>query len=282
VQNGLDPTGLQRLLLLAIEEDLGPGDLTSLATIPPDLIGTAEIRARENLIVAGLETLAPFWNLIDPEVELRILTQNGASLTNGDVLAVVSGRVRSLLAGERICLNLLMRLCGIALQTARFVSAAGNGRAKIYDTRKTTPGWRRLDKAAVRAGGGHNHRFGLYDQILIKDNHHDACGGVGAAISRARAMSPEALIEVEVRNEAELREALAERATIIMLDNMDLDEIRRCVAINDGRAQLEVSGGVTIERIAALAATGVDRISCGALTHSAPAADLHMKLVIHP
>ncbi|NLH48456.1 MAG: carboxylating nicotinate-nucleotide diphosphorylase [Myxococcales bacterium] len=275
---GLDPTGLQRLLLLAIEEDLGSGDITGIATIDPQWLGEAEIRAKQPLVAAGLEILAPFWDLIDPEVKIETPATDGQRLVVGDRLAIVRGRVRSLLAGERICLNLLCHLCGVATLTAAYVEQVGPHRARILDTRKTNPGMRRLEKAAVRAGGGHNHRFGLYDQILIKDNHVDACGGVTAAIRKARLEFPQAPLEIEVRNEEELREALAEQAPVILLDNMDLDRIRRCVEIAAGRAELEVSGGVTLDRIAALAATGIDRISVGALTHSVPAADLHMKL----
>ena len=227
---------------------------------------------------AGLEILEPFWDLIDPEVRIEAPVASGQRLAAGGLLATLRGRVRSLLAGERICLNFLCHLCGVATLTAAYVDKVSPHKAKILDTRKTNPGMRRLEKAAVLAGGGHNHRLGLYDQILIKDNHVDACGGVAAAIRQARQEFPQAPLEVEVRNEDELREALAENAPIIMLDNMDLAGIRRCVEIVAGRAELEVSGGVTLDRIADLAATGIDRISVGALTHSVPAADLHMKL----
>jgi nicotinate-nucleotide pyrophosphorylase (carboxylating) len=273
---------LRQLLEAAWREDIGAGDLTAEATIDAQAEGTAEIRAKQALVVAGMETLAPWWELVDPAVRLDGPAVNGARLRRGEILARLHGRVRSLLIGERVCLNFLGRLCGIATLTARYVDAVGTAKAKIFDTRKTTPGWRTLEKAAVKAGGGHNHRFGLYDQILIKDNHVDACGGVTAAIRRACGKFPARLIEVEVRNDGELREALAVGADIILLDNMNPDAIRHAVEITAGRAQLEVSGGVTLDRIPALAATGVDRISIGALTHSAPVADLHMKIVTVP
>jgi nicotinate-nucleotide pyrophosphorylase (carboxylating) len=268
---------LGRLLQLALAEDIGTGDVTALATIAADAQGHAEIRAKQSLVIAGIETLAPLWSMVDPAILIDIRCANGARLVPGQVAAVLTGPTRSLLTGERTCLNLLCRLSGIATLTADYVAAAG-GRARIFDTRKTTPGFRFLEKAAVKAGGGANHRFGLYDQILIKDNHSDACGGVGQAIARARNAAPDMLIEVEVRDAVELRAALDNAADIILLDNMDLPQIREAVVIAAGRTQLEVSGNVTLPRIAELAATGVDRISCGALTHSAPVADLHMKL----
>lgn len=275
-----EPTALmRRLLALALEEDLGPGDITSEATVAPDARGRAQIRAKQDLVVAGVETLVPLWEMVDPDVTVDVRVDSGAQLRPGAVVAEISGNTRSLLAGERTCLNLLGRLCGVATLTAHYVQAAQGTRAKILDTRKTSPGLRHLEKAAVLAGGGHNHRLGLYDQILIKDNHVDAAGGIGPAVDRARSHFPNAIIEVEVRNESELDEAVAHGADIVLLDNMSLDQIRQAVESVAGRAQLEVSGGVTSDQIAELAATGVDRISCGALTHSAPAADLHMKLV---
>jgi len=273
-----DATHLQRLLLLALAEDVGQGDLTSLATINPESQGSAVIRAKQDLVLAGVEILQPLWELVDPETVIEMHAANGDRLKPKDSVAIVTGRVRSLLAGERVCLNLLCHLSGIATLTARFVEAVEGHRAKILDTRKTTPGIRHLEKTAVKAGGGTNHRMGLYDQILIKDNHIDASGGVGAAVRKAKAYQDGILIEVEVRNEDELREAIEAGADIALLDNMNLEQVRRCVELADNRLQLEVSGGVTLEKAPVLAATGVDRISIGALTHSAPAADLHMKL----
>jgi nicotinate-nucleotide pyrophosphorylase (carboxylating) len=270
---------LQRLLRLALEEDLGDGDISARAAIDEQAAGAAEIRAKQPLVAAGLETIAPLWRLVDPDVAIELRAENGARLGPGDVAATLRGRVRSLLAGERTCLNLLGRLCGVATLTAKFVAATAGTNARIFDTRKTTPGLRALEKAAVRAGGGQNHRMGLYDQILLKDNHIDAAGGMVAALRRARATCPDKLIEVEARTEAEFDDAAANGADIVLLDNMTPAQIRRCAARAAGRVETEASGGVSLERVAELAACGVDRISVGALTHSAPAADLHMKLV---
>jgi len=270
---------LRGLLALALEEDLGDGDITGEATIPPDAMGRAEIRAKQELVVAGTTTLEPLWMMVDHTVTLAVFVNDGVRVSPGTVVAELRGNIRSLLAGERTCLNLLGRLCGVATLTAAYVAAAAGTRAEIFDTRKTSPGLRFLEKAAVRAGGGRNHRLGLFDEILIKDNHVDAAGGIGPAIDRARSHFPNATVEVEVRNSVELAAAVAHGAEIILLDNMDLDQIQAAVTWVAGRAQLEVSGGVTLDRIPRLAATGIDRISCGALTHSAPVADLHMKLV---
>lgn len=269
---------LAQLLRLALAEDLGGGDVTSIATIDPAARGEAAIRAKQELVVSGLRILAPLWELVDPQVQVDIRCSDGECLRPGDVLAVCRGRVRSLLAGERVCLNFLGRLCGVATLTAMFVAQVGPYRTKIMDTRKTTPGWRALEKQAVVHGGGYNHRMGLFDQILIKDNHLRACGGVTPAIQKAHAFRPDLKIEVEVTNEGELREAIAAKADIVLLDNMDFQQVARCVQIAAGAVEVEVSGGVTAAMIRPLAEIGVDRISIGALTHSAPAADVHMKL----
>jgi nicotinate-nucleotide pyrophosphorylase (carboxylating) len=273
-----DDLSLRALLRLALAEDLGDGDVSSRSTVAADALGSATIRAKQELVVAGTETLAPLWEMVDAAVRVELHAADGDRLGQGGALATLRGPVRSLLAGERVCLNLLGRLCGVATLTARYVAAVAGTRAKILDTRKTTPGMRMLEKAAVVAGGGHNHRFGLYDQILIKDNHVDAAGGVAEAVRRARAQRPDMRIEVEARDEAEFRAALEQRADIVLLDNMTHEQIRSCVEAAAGRAELEVSGGVTLDNVAAYAALGVDRISVGALTHSAPCADLHMKL----
>jgi len=267
-----------QLLRLALAEDLGGGDVTSVATIDPAARGEAAVRAKQELVVSGLRILAPLWELVDPQVQVDIRCADGDRLRRGDVLAVIRGSVRSLLAGERVCLNFLGHLCGVATQTATFVAQVGPHNAKIMDTRKTTPGLRVLEKQAVVHGGGHNHRMGLFDQILIKDNHLRACGGVTPAVQKARALRPDLKIEVEVTNESELREAIAAKADIVLLDNMDIPQVARCVQIAAGKVEVEVSGGITATMIRPLAEIGVDRISIGALTHSAPAADLHMKL----
>lgn len=269
---------LLKLLQLAIEEDVGSGDITSDATIDADAVGKALIRAKQRLIVAGMDVLPVLWEQIDPKIRVTVHAEDGQHLQPRDVLAECEGNVRSLLRGERLCLNLLAHLCGIATFTEKFVRLVGGGQTKILDTRKTLPGLRVLEKAAVRAGGGHNHRFGLYDQVLIKDNHVQACGGVAAAVGKAKTTLTGKIVEVEVRNESELNEAIEAGANIILLDNMSIDQIRRCVQITSGRAELEVSGGVGLKEIPDLVEAGVDRISIGALTHSAWAADLHMKI----
>ena len=275
----IDPSGLEKLLLLAIEEDLGAGDITSLATVDALLEGEGFIRAKQHLVAAGTRILQPLWEIVDPEVKVNIAVEDGVRLAPGDTFASLRGRVRSLLAGERTCLNLLCHLCGVATLTARYVAAVGSDKTKIMDTRKTLPGMRLLEKEAVAAGGGYSHRSGLFSQILIKDNHIEACGGISAALNLAHAFDYQGPVEIEVRDLAGLREALAGGVDIILLDNMEIEQIRQCVEEAKGRALTEVSGGVELSMIPALAASGVDRISIGALTHSAPAADLNMKIV---
>ena len=276
-------TNLQSAILnlidLALAEDIGPGDVTSEAVLPPDLRLRAHIVAKQAGVVAGLPVAeAVFWR-VDPSVRFTPRAEDGARVEAGTVLAEVEGPARSLLAAERTALNFLQHLSGIATLTRRFVDAVAGTRTVILDTRKTHPGHRALEKYAVRMGGGQNHRMGLYDMVLIKDNHIAAAGSITEAVRRARAAHPDLPVEVEVKDLDELREALELPVDRIMLDNFDLEAIRAAVQMAAGRVPLEVSGGVTLERVAELAATGVDYISVGALTHSAPALDISMDVV---
>lgn len=267
----------RRLITLALEEDLGPGDVTS-ALIPADQTGAATVLARTPLVLAGTEAFLEVFRQVDPEVIVMFAHHDGDAVEGGTIVGNVRGRARSLLAGERTALNLLQRLCGVATMARRATEAVRGTRARIVDTRKTTPGLRTLEKGAVRAGGATNHRIGLFDGILIKDNHVRAAGGVRAAIEAARRTAHHLLrIECEVTTLAELEEALQARAEVVLLDNMDVATMARAVELTAGRATLEASGGVTLAKLPAIAATGVDLISMGALTHSAPAADIALE-----
>jgi nicotinate-nucleotide pyrophosphorylase (carboxylating) len=271
----------QTLIRLALQEDLGgAGDVTSQATIPPDLIGAADFVARKSGVIAGLQVVEVVCDRIDPELRFETEVSDGDEVHAGSVIGVVRGSMRSIFAAERTALNFLQRLSGVATLTRRYVDVVA-GRAQVLDTRKTTPGWRLLEKYAVRAGGGHNHRLGLFDEFLIKDNHLAALGGGAAAIehavSAARRHSPKLSIEIEVDSVEFCETALRCRPDMILLDNMSIEQLRRCVERRNAMAKtilLEASGGVTLETIAGIAATGVDRISVGALTHSAPALDI--------
>lgn len=272
--------GVQRLLDLALAEDIGPGDITTAVCIDPELEAEAHIRAKERLVVAGLPVAAAVFAKLDPQIIFEPLVAEGETVRPQTVLARVYGPAERLLLGERVALNFLMRLSGIATWTRRFVEAVQPYPARIVDTRKTTPGWRVLEKYAVRVGGGANHRLGLFDGILLKDNHLKAVGSIAAAIQAARQGAPHTLkVEVEVRTLEELAEAIAAGADAVLLDNMDTATLAQAVDLAAGRVLLEASGGMTLERVAEVAATGVDFISVGALTHSAPAVDIHMKIV---
>jgi nicotinate-nucleotide pyrophosphorylase (carboxylating) len=268
---------ISELVARALAEDVGAGDVTTAATVPAELRARAVITQKAPGVVFGLEVAEATFRALDPDVVLRRLGPEGEWRDGGPVLEAV-GRARALLSGERTALNFLQRLSGVATLTARCVeSIAGTG-ARILDTRKTTPGLRRLEKAAVAAGGGTNHRAGLYDAILIKENHAELAGGVGEAVRRARAEAPGLPLEVECRTSAEVDEALAAGAPRILLDNMTPTELRAAVAQVGGQAELEASGGVTLQTLREIAATGVDFVSVGALTHSAPALDLSLIL----
>lgn len=266
------------LIELAVAEDIGPGDATSEAVLPADLTLQGRIVAKTSGIVAGMPVAEAVFVRVEPALCFTSRVQDGDRVSPGDVVAEVSGPARGMLAAERIALNFLQRLSGIATLTRAFVDGVAGTQVTILDTRKTHPGYRILEKYAVRMGGGQNHRMSLHDMLLVKDNHIEAAGGITAAVERARAAYSDLPIEVEVKNLDELRKALALDVDRVMLDNMDLGEMRTAVQITAGRVPLEASGNVNLERVAAIAATGVDYISVGALTHSAPALDLSMQV----
>jgi len=270
-------TDLESVVARALAEDLGPGDVTSVATVPAAARGRARIRQKAPGVVFGLDAAEAVFRALDPEVELTRLGPEGEWREDGPVLEAVGG-ARALLGAERTALNLLGRLSGVTTLTARYVHAVEGTGCRILDTRKTTPGLRTLEKAAVRAGGGENHRFGLWDAVLIKENHAALGGGVGVAVRSARAAHPGLLIEVECADLAEVDEALAAGAPRILLDNMGPEELRAAVDRIAGRAETEASGSVDLASVRSIAEAGVDFVSVGALTHSAPALDLSLLL----
>lgn len=263
----------------ALAADPAAGDVTSTATLDSEIRLRGRIVAKEEGVVAGLPVAAALLRMIDADVSLEPAVDDGTAVVSGDALAAVSGPGRPLLAAERAALNVLGRLSGVATLTRRFVSAVAGTGATILDTRKTLPGARRLDKYAVRQGGGQNHRLGLFDRVLVKDNHIDGAGGITAAVTRVRERhGDEYSIEVEVKTLEELDEALTLKPDYILLDNMDRATMRTAVARVAARVPLEASGNVTLETVRAIAETGVDAISVGALTHSAPALDVSLRL----
>ncbi len=267
------------LVRRAIDEDLGPGDVTSALVVEAGRRGAARIEARQALVVCGLGVAEVVFRELDAGAGFEARCRDGDRVGPGAPLADVSGDLRAILAAERTALNFLGRLCGIATLTRRFVDAVATTGARIVDTRKTLPGWRLLDKYATAVGGATNHRVGLFDGILLKDNHLALAGGVGPALRRARAAAPAGLrIQVEVESEADALAALDAGADFLLLDNRTPEELERIVKGVAGRALLEASGGVALENVRAVAATGVDRISIGALTHSAPNADVAMEI----
>jgi len=270
---------IDRLIEQALLEDIHTGDITTKAVVPGRRSAKARLIAKEDLVVAGLSIAGRVFARLDPNVIFAPCRSDGESAAQGTALATADGDAADLLMGERVALNLLQRLCGIATLTSRFVAAVSGTKARIVDTRKTTPGLREIEKYAVRVGGGINHRTGLYDGVLIKENHITAAGGITEAIRRARAYIPHTLkIEIETETLAQVDEALSAGADIIMLDNMNLDEMRMAVATIAGRALVEASGGVNLDTVRAIAETGVDIISVGALTHSPRAMDISMLL----
>lgn len=272
---------VQALIELALSEDLGSGDITSTTTILPGTQGQGVLIAKEAGIIAGLQVAAQVIFTVDPRLTFHPLLTDGQLVASGTRLAEISGPARSLLTAERTTLNFLQRMSGIATATNRYVQAVAGTKARIVDTRKTAPGHRILDKYAVRTGGGCNHRFNLSDGVLIKDNHIAAMGGIIEAIRRAREGAPHTLkIEVEVESLTMTQQALDGGADIILLDNMSLMEMRTCVDFIAGRALTEASGGVTLERVRAIADCGVNMISVGALTHSVQALDISLDLTI--
>ncbi len=272
-------SSLQELIALALAEDIGQGDVTSEATIRPESRSVAVILAKQDLILAGIEVANAVFRRLDPDLQLTAFVKDGDRVQAGTEIAKLSGNTRALLAGERVALNLLQHLSGIATLTAKYVDKVKGLKAEVLDTRKTLPGLRQLEKYAVRMGGGKNHRMGLYDAVLIKDNHIKASGGISNAVECVRKSAHSApKIEVETKTLDEVREALAVKADIIMLDNMHPDMMRSAVRLIAGRALVEASGNVTLETIRTIAECGVDFISSGSLTHSAPAADISMKI----
>ncbi|NLG83730.1 MAG: carboxylating nicotinate-nucleotide diphosphorylase [Firmicutes bacterium] len=269
----------RELITVALREDQADFDVTSLAVVPAEAKGQAQIVAKREGVLAGLPVAAAVFAAVDPGVEWESGLTDGARLRPGLVVATIRGRLRAILAAERVALNFLQHLSGIATATAALVERVKDYPVKILDTRKPTPGLRALEKYAVRVGGGANHRLSLADMILIKDNHIAVAGGVTAAVRRARAAAPPfLLVEVEAENEDQVREALAAGADVIMLDNMSPAEMRRMVGLVAGRAKLEASGNITPENVTEVAATGVDYISVGYITHSAPAVDLSLEV----
>jgi len=264
------------LIRAALAEDIGSGDVTSCLTIPEKLRTEGTIVCHAPGVLAGIDICRKVFRTLDKSIRFKPMKLDGSRVRQGTRAAILSGPARSILTAERTALNFLCRLSGIATLTARFVREVKGTGTRILDTRKTTPGWRALEKYAVRCGGGRNHRKGLYDMVLIKDNHIAAAGSVRAALARCRNRRLD--VEVEVKTMAELREALDAGARLIMLDNMDLGRMRRAVKLARGKAKLEASGGMNLTRVRSVARTGVDYISVGALTHSAPALDISLEL----
>jgi nicotinate-nucleotide pyrophosphorylase (carboxylating) len=268
-----------QMVRAALAEDVGSGDVTTLATVPADAVGTAVMVARELLVVCGLPIAEAVFREVSAGLNLAPAAADGQRVAKGQALLNIRGPARAILTAERVALNFVQRLSGVATLTARFVEAVAGTGAKILDTRKTTPGWRHLEKYAVQCGGGVNHRIGLFDRILIKDNHLAALRGeppnaIEAAVRRARAQFPQLAVEVEADTLEQAAQACRAGADVILLDNMSHQDLRAAVRLIDGRAKTEASGGVTLATVRAMAETGVDFISVGALTHSAPAADI--------
>lgn len=270
---------LTRRVREALAEDIGPGDVTSLSVVPKGTMASAAMVARERLVVAGLELAEIAFREVSPLTQCRRTVNDGETVEPGQTLLEVRGPARAILTAERVALNFAQRLSGVATLTSQFVKAVAGTKARILDTRKTTPGWRRLEKYAVARGGGTNHRFGLFDLVLIKDNHlaavrNDLPNAVASAIKKARAAYPELKVEVEADTFAQVTQAVEAGADIVLLDNMDLATLRTSVAFVNGRAATEASGGVNLSTVRAIAETGVDFISVGAITHSARAVDI--------
>ena len=270
---------IKNIIEAALAEDIGTGDITTQATVKPKKKGRAQALAKGDFIVAGLDIFEAVFKVLDKNIKVRKWVADGCRVQKGDVIVELAGSLASILQAERVALNLFQRMSGIATLTARYVEAVRSTKAIILDTRKTIPGLRVLDKIAVRLGGGANHRAGLYDAVLIKDNHIAAAGGITAAVEAQRKYSKKPLkIEVETKNLQEVREALACGVEIIMLDNMTLAAMNKAVDWVSGRALLEASGNVNLQRVAKIAATGVDMISVGELTHSVRAVDISLKV----
>jgi len=276
----MDTTSVSDIIRAALAEDIGHGDVTTGACVDPDAEGTAEVVAKENFLLAGYEVFLEVFLTLDPAIDFSVNRMDGDKVKKGAVIMELEGPLLSLLTGERVALNLLQRMSGIATLTDRYVRAVSGTNARILDTRKTTPGLRVLEKYAVTVGGGYNHRFGLSDGVLIKDNHIAAAGGIAGAVIAARENAPHTLrIEVECATMDEVKAALDASVEVIMLDNMDVSTIKKAVKLIGDRALVEASGNMTLRRAAEVARAGVDMISVGALTHSAPAVDISMNIV---
>lgn len=263
----------------ALAEDVGPGDATTLATVPADIHSVALMRAREDLVVAGLEFAELAFRELSPKIRIEKLVRDGKRVSAGKTLLKIIGPSRAILTAERVALNFVQRLSGVATATAQFVQAVRGTKAKILDTRKTTPGWRRFEKYAVVCGGGQHYRIGLFDMILIKDNHlvalqHHRPNPIAAAVARSRRQFPRLKVEVEADNLVQVAQAVEAKADIVLLDNMDLKDLRAAVKIVGRHAKTEASGGVNLKTVRGIAQTGVDFISVGAITHSARAVDI--------
>jgi nicotinate-nucleotide pyrophosphorylase (carboxylating) len=268
------------IIQFALAEDIGTGDITTQATVTNKKKGRAQAIAKDDFLIAGINIFAETFQLLDKSIKVKKLVDDGCRAKKGDVIAEVVGSLSNILQAERVALNLFQRMSGIATLTAQYVKAVRGTKAKILDTRKTMPGLRVLDKMAVRIGGGCNHRIGLYDGVLIKDNHIEAAGGITAAVKAQRKRLPHTLkIEVETKNIKEVKEALKCGVDIIMLDNMSVPAMKKAVDFVAGRALLEASGNVSLQRVSEIAATGVDLISIGELTHSVRAADISLKII---
>lgn len=273
---GLPLQTVRKIVTRALFEDLGDGDVTTRLTVPEASKARGTFYAKQSLVVAGLPVAAEVFRALEPDCKWESALSDGANVAAGQSLATVEGKAATLLSGERVALNFLQRMSGIATLTRKFKDQLDGLKTKLLDTRKTTPGLRILEKYAVRMGGGSNHRMGLDDGILIKNNHIAVAGGVRTAVERARKERPEGMpIEVEVRGFEELQEAVAAGADVALLDNMTPRQVAECVRLVQSRMELEVSGGISLENIREYAKTGVDRISVGALTHSAPAVDIN-------
>lgn len=268
-----------KIIKNALTEDIGRGDVTTKATVNPTKKGSALAMAKDDFILAGVDVFEDVFKCVDKKIKVKKIMKDGNRAKKGDLIAIVSGNLSSILMAERVALNLFQRMCGIATLASKYVQAVRRTNARILDTRKTAPGLRVLDKLAVRVGGGFNHRIGLYDGVLIKDNHIEAAGSITLAVTKLRqSVGQRMKIEVETKNIKEVKEALACGVEVIMLDNMNIQIMKKAVGLIAGRALVEASGNVSLQNVASIAAIGVDFISVGELTHSVRAADISLKI----
>jgi len=271
---------IDKIIDSALEEDLGPGDITTEALVDLSVKGEARLIAKEEIILAGIEIFSRVFSRLDPEIVVETKYRDGEAVSNGEDIGIVKGSMRGILSGERTALNFLQRLSGIATLTRKYVERTDSSKVRVIDTRKTTPGLRILEKYAVRRGGGFNHRFGLFDGILIKDNHIAVAGSIAKALARIKGRVPHTLrIEVEVEDIKGVEEAIGAGADAILLDNMSLKEMREAVSIAGGRVLVEASGGITLESIEEISKIGIDLISVGAITHSARSVDISLEVI---